>query len=67
MDVGWLKTYDQYYDSEVRLIFNSVFKKLKEDERYTYTLGDIGFFRRYYQSLQQDKDRDAIKSLVERG
>ena len=51
MDAGWLKTYDDYYNSEVHHIFESVFKKLSSDKKYTYTLGDIAFFRRYYKDL----------------
>ena len=50
MDAGWLKTYQQYYDQEVKVIFDSVFPKLIKDAKYTYTVGDIAFFRKYYES-----------------
>ena len=48
MDAGWLKTYDNYFSAEVIVIFKSVFAQLKTDEQYTYTLGDIAFFKRYW-------------------
>ena len=67
MDAGWLKTYDGYYDFKVKRIFNSVFKKLQSNPIYTYTLGDLAFFRRYYYELQSDKERDAIKQLYKNG
>ena len=51
MDAGWLKTYDEYYAGEVSKIFKSVFRELKDQPKYTYTLGDILFFRRYYSEL----------------
>ena len=61
MDAGWLKTYDEYYEGEVSKIFKSVFRELQNQPKYTYTLGDILFFRRYYSELQKDKERDDIK------
>ena len=48
MDAGWLKTYDEYFTRDVALIFKSVFSMLKKYPDYTYTIGDIAFFRRYY-------------------
>ena len=48
LDAGWLKTYDHYYNWEVRRIFRTVFKTLIDNQNYTYTVGDIAFFRRFY-------------------
>ena len=48
MDAGWLKTYDAYYTTEVQQIFNTVIGKLDFDSSFTYTVGDMAFFRRYY-------------------
>ena len=48
MDAGWLKTYDEYFSREVKGIFRSVFTMLEKNPDYTYTVGDIAFFRRYY-------------------
>ena len=67
MDAGWLKTYDQYYDEHVSQIFDSVFDKLRSDPIYTYTLGDLAFFRRYYLGLDNDSDRENIKTLFKNG
>ena len=36
------------------------------DEKYTYTVGDIAFFRKYYESCDNEK-KDAIKGLVNNG
>ena len=55
MDAGWLKTYDEYYDEKVSRIFDSVFAKLKEDRIFTYTVGDIAFFRRYYLDASEEQ------------
>lgn len=66
MDAGWRSTFDQYYEQSVRQIFDSVFEQLEADNRKTYTVGDIAFFKRYYTSLEQTV-QDRIKALVKRG
>ena len=48
MDAGWLRTYDTYYTTEVQHIFDTVINKLNYDRSMTYTVGDMAFFRRYY-------------------
>jgi len=63
MDAGWLKTYDEYYHQEVSRLFKSVFLQLQKDAKYTYTVGDIAFFRRYYLDLKSDSERQQLKSL----
>ena len=50
MDAGWLKTIDQYYDLGVKRIFDSVIEQLQRDKKYTFTLGDIYYFQRWYES-----------------
>ena len=67
MDAGWLKTYDNYFSAEVKVIFKSVFAQLKTDEQYTYTLGDIAFFKRYWQDVANQEERDQIKKFVQNG
>ena len=66
MDAGWLKTYENYYNSEVKIIFKSVFRKLLTDAKYTYTVGDIAFFRKYYKNCIKP-EQDEIKLLVKNG
>ena len=62
MDAGWLKTYDRYYNDEVKIIFRSVFNKLETNEEYTYTVGDIAFFRRYWDEFAyKDEEREIIR------
>ena len=66
MDAGWLKTYDEYYRDEVTKIFRSVFEELRHNEGFTYTVGDIGFFRRYYRDATPE-ERQSIRDLVRNG
>ena len=48
MDAGWLKTYQEYFDSEVKKILTTVTFKLLRHSEYKYTVGDLSFFRDWY-------------------
>ena len=48
MDAGWLKTVEGYYQDKVQYIFTSTVKALAADPTLTYTLGDIYYFKRWY-------------------
>ena len=56
LDAGWLLTYDNYYDNSVSKIFHEVIQKLNSDaeDNYTYSVGDIAFFRRFYEDQPKD-------------
>ena len=66
MDAGWLRTYDEYYLEKVRPIFDSVIEKLGTRSTYTYTVGDISFFKRYYEDLSTSR-KESVKKLVASG
>ena len=51
LDAGWRKTFQGYYDWKVHTIFEQTIAKLLENATYTYTVGDIAFFKRYYTEL----------------
>lgn len=48
MDAGWLSTYDDYYDFWVARILMSMTQRLHKNPLFTYTHGDIAFFKRFY-------------------
>ena len=51
MDAGWLRTYDQYFDEKVNTILRTVTERLHSHPDERYTIGDIAFFRKYYEKL----------------
>ena len=51
MDAGWLKTYDGYYTEKEYHIMSTVVNRLSKHPDERYTIGDIAYFRRYYDSL----------------
>ena len=63
MDAGWLKTIDQYYDLGVKRIFDSVIEQLQRDQKYTFTLGDIYYFQRWYES-QNEIIKQNVQELI---
>ena len=68
MDAGWIVTYDSYYSSKVKNIFASVLDEMEKYEHYTYTVGDIAFFRRYYNAdSTSSHHRKLIKTFIKNG
>ena len=68
MDAGWIQTYDYYYKQEVSVILQEVIEVLKFDygRKFTYSIGDIGFFRDYYEQ-QTAEYKNLIKDLIKSG
>lgn len=67
MDAGWLVPYEAYYKFRVKWIFKSVFNQLVKDPKYRYTVGDLAFFRRYYEDNLEFQHKEDIKKLVMNG
>lgn len=65
-DPGWVKTFDDYYEAQVKHIFENVLKKLEEDPRRKFIETEISFFSTWWKSIDQDK-RKRVKRLVEKG
>lgn len=64
LDAGWLNSADGYFNSRVRYIFDAVIDELIKHEEYTYTVGDIYFFRRWYRSKDLQM-QSQVKRLVQ--
>ena len=66
MDAGWLFTYDDYFVWQVDDILRSVTKKLASDPKYTYTVGDIAYLRRFYNGCTKE-EQNMVKQLIKNG
>ena len=64
IDAGWLYTIDGYYELGVSKIFTNVLEQL-EDERHTYTLGDVYYFKRY--QTQNEDTKQKVKLYIKQG
>ena len=65
MDAGWVYTVDENYEKGVSKILNNVYQKLK-DEKYTFTIGDIYYFKRWYE-IQNEDTKQRLKLYVQQG
>ena len=62
MDAGWVYTVDENYEKGVSKILNNVYQKLKDD-KYTFTIGDIYYFKRWYE-IQNEDTKQRLKLYV---
>ena len=64
MDPGWIFTYDQYYQTKVRYIYNFILKYLLENPDRTFVYVEIINFKRWYTLDINDYQRQQVKDLV---
>lgn len=64
-DLGWIKTIDEYYNDQVREIFDSVFHSLKKHHR-KFVISDIYFLKMYLLEGNKDKKIHKIKKFIRR-
>ena len=64
MDPGWILTYDQYYQTKVKSIYNFILKYLLENPDRTFVYVEIINFKRWYTLDINDYQRQQVKDLV---
>ena len=50
LDPGWVYDVEKCFETTVHIL-SSVFESLKQDSERSYTVGDIYFFRRWYETI----------------
>ena len=67
MDPGWLKTPEQYYDSEaIEGIFDTIVKELSENSKKTFVINEIYYFKIWYTSTSYEQKEKFKKLLQEK-
>eukprot|EP00999_Lentomonas_sp_LEN2_P002732 NODE_604_length_1334_cov_3.290804_g565_i0.p1 GENE.NODE_604_length_1334_cov_3.290804_g565_i0~~NODE_604_length_1334_cov_3.290804_g565_i0.p1 ORF type:complete len:402 (+),score=70.58 NODE_604_length_1334_cov_3.290804_g565_i0:62-1207(+) len=65
-DVGWLKTIEEYYEDEVRHIYDSVVEELQHDPSRTFIVVEVAFFSRWWtDSRTSDEQREQFRFYLE--
>ena len=59
-DTGWQRTVDQYYEEEVRYIYDTVVAGLQKDARRRFIFVETAYFMRWWRE-QDETTRDATK------
>ena len=65
-DTGWQRTVDQYYEEEVRYIYDTVVAELQKDSRRRFIFVETAYFMRWWRE-QDQRTRDATKRLFATG
>ena len=62
-DPGWIKTFDEYFQSQTRRILDTVFAALKTDARRKFIWAEISYFEWWWREKTEDVRRDFRKLL----
>lgn len=65
-DPGWLRTFEGYYESDVRRILNSVIAELWKDPSRTFVYVEMSFFMKWWGEINEDT-KNKVRELVKRG
>lgn len=62
-DPGWIKTFDQYFQSSVRNILTSVYNALQKDKRRKFIWAEISYFE-WWWTEQNESVRKGMRELI---
>ena len=63
-DAGWLKTFDDYYNSEVSKILPSMLTALAHDSTLRFNWAETGFLRKWWTGNASATQQALMKQLV---
>ena len=66
-DPGWVFTYEEFYNNQVKLIYNNMLKYLLLSSERTFSICEIVNFERWYKQDLDESKRQIIKDLVKEG
>lgn len=66
-DPGWIKTFDQYFETKTRNILNIAIQKLSENPNLTFIWAEISYFAKWWESLKDESVKQNVKTLLNNG
>ena len=65
-DPGWLKTFQGYYDEDVKNILDSMVVSLSANKERKFSYVEMSFFKKWYDS-QSDEIKGKVKEFISEG
>jgi len=65
-DPGWLKTYEEYYKEDVKIILSNVMTQLKIDSKKRFIWSDISFWIPWWNEQTIDI-QELVKGFIKNG
>eukprot|EP01080_Neovahlkampfia_damariscottae_P000310 gene310-6724_t len=65
-DPGWIKTYEKYYNEDVRIILSNVMIQLKMDSKKRFIWSDISFWIPWWNEQTKDM-KELVKGFIKTG
>lgn len=65
-DPGWIKTFDEYYNTETKHILNNFVPKLEQNPKYKFMFSEISYFSRWWSEIGDDL-KQRVKRLILNG
>ncbi|CAJ1945170.1 unnamed protein product [Cylindrotheca closterium] len=62
-DPGWLKTFDEYYQSQTKHILDTIMESLQQDQRRKFIWAEISFFEKWWNEQSADI-QDTVRMLL---
>ncbi|RWS09023.1 alpha-mannosidase 2-like protein [Dinothrombium tinctorium] len=66
-DPGWIKTFDQYFQTQTRHILNNMLKKLSENAKASFIWAEVSYFALWWETLKSEDQREMVKTLLDNG
>lgn len=63
LDLGWLKTFNDYFRDKTQYIFNNMVLKLKEDSSRKFIWSEISYLAKWWDIIDNPK-KEAVKRFV---
>ncbi|VBB29288.1 unnamed protein product [Acanthocheilonema viteae] len=62
-DPGWIRTFEEYYESQTRNILNGMLNHLQKMDEMRFVYAEMSFFERWWAEIDEEK-RELVKQLL---
>lgn len=59
--VGWINTFEEYYERSTKSIFANMLRHLDEHENFKFIWAEIVYFSKWYDHLSSQESKNKVK------